>query len=506
MHQNIAGFLSKRELLEVSLHELSIKHKQPMDVICLSETFVQNSQQSNIQLKNYSMGSVFCRMGQKRGGVCILGHNSIKIKELPFIRELSSEFTFECCGVEILNYKIILICIYRIPGASTQTFFDKLTILLNKLKRKTNKSIILTGDWNIDTLKESTISRDLNELLEGYNLKLHINTPTRRKSCIDHFASNMENARGSIEPLSLSDHETAQILTAPIDDRVEKSQHYFKIVRDFNAENIDKFKQCILNYTWSDIYNSSNMDEAFNRFHTELCLLYNLCFPKLILKINNARTKPNWLTKGIRTSCDTKRKLRIYYYKNKSDRTRTKYRNFSTILRKCIKAAQRTRNYDYVTNAKNKCKATWDIINDTKNRLKLNTIDYLTCNDKIIDDPEQIASHFNQHFTDIPKIDPDPNCDNYSANIKHNNATFFLSPTDDIEIENVIKSLNNTGATGYDELSTKVLKACVNELTPLLTHLFLQPVHFHLYLNYPLLDLCSKRETGITSETTDPLL
>lgn len=67
MHQNIAGFLSKKDLLEITLSELR-NNKKIIDVLCLSETFIQRNNEANIRLKGYSVGSSFCRLNKRRGG------------------------------------------------------------------------------------------------------------------------------------------------------------------------------------------------------------------------------------------------------------------------------------------------------------------------------------------------------------------------------------------------------------------------------------------------------
>lgn len=419
------------------------------------------------------MSTCFCRLEQKRGGVCVLHHNSIDIKPLPFITELATERAFECCGIEIISYNIILVCIYRIPRANTCIFFEKLSLLLDKLKRKRNKTIILTGDWNINTLKDTKLSRDLKELLENYNFFIHINTPTRQQSCIDHFASNIAMAIGDTIPTGLSDHDTAQLLTIPVKERIKPIRFWYKTVRDFSSENISKFKYCILNYSWADVFNCDSIEDSFNYFHTELCLLYNLCFPKYNVKVMNNKNKSNWLTKGIRSSCLTKRHLRISYYKTKTKTTKTQYRNYSKLLKKCIKTSQFLRNKEYIDKSKNKCRATWQLINNDENNFKINTIDHLTMNSNdIINDPTRIASEFNQYFINLPKIYiPTNNNSAIPKPIEINNSTFFLTPVDILEIKNIIKSLNNTYSTGYDEICTKILKTCIDELSPLLTHL-----------------------------------
>lgn len=472
MHQNIAGFLSKRELLEITLYELSTKLNHSIDLLCLSETFVKKGHELNIQLKGYNLGAVFCRLKQKRGGVCILHNNSLEVKQLSFISDLSSEFIFECCGIDIVNYNIIIVCIYRIPGTNTRLFFERFIILLDKLKSKTKKHVILTGDWNIDTLKDTVQARELKDLLESYNFDFHIHVPTRQGACLDHFVSNIEKAQGYTIPVSLSDHETAQILTVPVKNRVNAVHYWYKTVRDYCSENIEQFKHCLLNYSWSEVFNCDDVQKAFDYFHTELCLLYNLCFPKHKVKISNKKSKPNWLTKGLRTSCSTKRKLRINYYKKKTTKYKNKYRTYAKLLNKCIIIAQKSKSCQYIKETKNKCRATWNVINENQCNAKLNTIDLLAINNSIfIKSPTHIASTFNEHFINIPKIATDSNIGNYPGKLKYNNATLFLTPTDDYEIKNVIKSLNNTSSTGYDEISTKVIKACLNELSPILSQL-----------------------------------
>lgn len=71
-HQNIAGFLSKKESLSICLD--NVFENKLCDVICLSETFVVQGEHLNLHLNNYNLGNYFCRdirNKKKRGGVCI---------------------------------------------------------------------------------------------------------------------------------------------------------------------------------------------------------------------------------------------------------------------------------------------------------------------------------------------------------------------------------------------------------------------------------------------------
>lgn len=75
-------------------------------------------------------------------------------------------------------------------------------------------TVILCGDFNIDTLKRNKLSIEFESFLLSYNLKLEIMQPTRlgSKTCLDNFAHNIRpKCEYKIIELALSDH-TAQIL------------------------------------------------------------------------------------------------------------------------------------------------------------------------------------------------------------------------------------------------------------------------------------------------------
>jgi exonuclease III len=468
MHQNIAGFFNKKELIEITLNEMS-ETKEIPDLICLTETFVKKHCESNINLKGYKLGASFCRANQKRGGSCILHSKSITTKELHFLKDLAAELTFECCGLEIVEYRIILVCIYRTPTANVKSFFNKLQILLDKLK-SFKKYTIITGDWNIDTSKKNNLSDELLEILTSYDLDLHIKTPTRRKSCIDHFASNIKEAIGYTKAVCLSDHDTAQLLSIPVKLRKTPLKNWYEMRRDYGTDNVNKFKYVLTSYPWQNLIGLGNIDADFTLFHNELILLYNLCFPTFRVRVfNKANTNSKWLTKGLKTSCRTKRKLRLSYYKKHTHNAKDKYRQYSKILRKCIQLSQKNINEKYVNAAKNKCKATWDIINNKDNVIDKHNIEYLKINDVIIDHPSDIANTFNDHFIESTNLPGGHQQDSIEVKfIARTSVSIFLNPTDENEIVKIINTLNNTGSTGYDEICTKVVKACASEFAPLL--------------------------------------
>lgn len=417
------------------------------------------------------MTAYFCREKQ-RGGTCILLKKNLVYKELPFISTYATQNTFEVCGVELPHQKLIIICIYRTPHSDPTNFLIKLNSLLDHIFKKYNSkiSVVLAGDFNINTLLKNNIANQLQELSYNYNLKLHINSPTRKSSCIDHILSNIPNANATILPLHLSDHDTAQMLTFPL-KQIQNQARYNFYKRDYSLDNIKKFKECIGNLSWSDAYAKNDLNLAFNSFHELVCLFHNLCFPRIKIKVNlNSKRKQTWITKGLKQCCKTKRYLRFKYYKSKNVRNKTKYIKYSKILQKCIYSSKKNANIKFINNSENKCKAVWRVIKDEiMDNTHRDSIEYIQIDSKVISDPKEIATVFNQHYINMAHSSSNCvalNCSECS--IAH---SMFLKPVSKNEVREVIMSLNNTNSEGYDEINTKIIKACTNELIEILSYL-----------------------------------
>lgn len=84
---------------------------------------------------------------------------------------------------------------YRSPNPNVNIFFDKLDLTLDKSKN-TKKSIVIAGDLNIDILCDNNVTKKM--LRESYNIKCHINKPTRRNKCIDHIASTLDEVSSAV--------------------------------------------------------------------------------------------------------------------------------------------------------------------------------------------------------------------------------------------------------------------------------------------------------------------
>lgn len=80
-------------------------------------------------------------------------------------------------------------------------------------------------------------------------------------------------------------------------------------------------------------------------------------------------------------------------------------------------------------------------------------------------DPSLIAHKFNTYFTEYNKSKTISKCKLTSRN------SMLMKPASPEEIKLYIKTLNNTKSTGYDDISTTILKDVENLIAPVLCHI-----------------------------------
>lgn len=470
LHQNIAGAINKADLLLANLDNLSDNGKC-IDVICLTEHFMKAGNEVHLTVHNYNLASYFCRENGNRGGACILIKHGHLWKDVPEIAKLSITNIFECCAVELTNYKLLIVCIYRIPKATNvNTFFLRLEQLLSFVSKKNYNNIILAGDYNINTLVNNNLTLEFQCLLSNYNLKLAINQPTRlrSKTCIDNIAHDFKKgSRAEVIEFALSDH-TAQIVQVPA--RIVPTLKFWKKrQRDYSDQNINKFRECLKSFSFSELYDMLDCNNAFNYFMEHFKLFYDLCFPFKIVKIPII-SKPKWLSRGIKR-CTYKKRQLLWVWRHKPNLTnKINYKNYSKRLKKIITLTKLSQNNHRIKTSQNKAKTTWQIINKPQFNLPSNHINDIQTDTFILTDPKKIANHFNDFFIEKDFAITE-RCKNDQSKIPALNNSMFMAPSLPLEILKIIKNLRNTNSVGYDEISVKILKAVSEEICCHLCHI-----------------------------------
>lgn len=133
---------------------------------------------------------------------------------------------------------------------------------------------------------------------------------TRLKPCplrqnYNKTVPNIRDCKGRIIELALSDH-TGQLLECPV-RKYCTLDYWFVKKRDYHKDNLDKFKECLSNLSFSESLTSSNANVASNELN-EIFVLYHLCFPVIKIKCSSS-VRPRWISKGIRRCSKRKREL-----------------------------------------------------------------------------------------------------------------------------------------------------------------------------------------------------
>lgn len=468
LHQNIAGIINKSDLLAVHIENLKAEEIE-VDVLCTSESFIRSGQEKMVNIPNFQLVANFSRTDEKRGGVCILVKNDHQCKEIKDIAKLSVTSVVEFCAVELTDHNMIIVCAYRIPKSKQKKkylaiFYERLDSVLSRLCKKSNKKIILCGDFNIDRLKNNSESRFFHDTLLEYNLKLEINEPTRLSSgtCLDNYAHNISRGcTAQVLDYGLSDH-TAQLLSIPV-KKYTKMKYWLVKKRDFCEENLKLFHKHLKNLTFADMYSLNEPEAVYNSFLETFLLIFNLCFPFKIIRIHTKK-KQRWISKGIRKCSRRQRELLWNYRAQPTENNKLQLKTYSQRFKRIIKLTQKAQNNHFIKNSLNKSKATWKVINSTSN-LPKEEIKQIKIGNHLLTDPNAIANAFNNYFIDQVEYSQVKTA-SLNKHTASSTESIFVNPVSPDEIIKIIKNLKNTNSVGYDEIPTHVLKYVAESVAP----------------------------------------
>jgi hypothetical protein len=146
-------------------------------------------------------------------------------------------------------------------------------------------------------------------------------------------------------------------------------------------------------------------------------------------------------------------------------RIKSHYKMYCKILSEVFKEAKQDNYNSQILKSNNKIKTTWGIVKVESGKKTVNNdAQSLNIEGKSINNPQTIASAFNEHFLSLVEKTYSNNNNNninpiyYLSRAFSNsfpNINFKFSTTK--EIENIIKSLKLKNSHGYDEISSKIL-------------------------------------------------
>ncbi len=203
---------------------------------------------------------------------------------------------------------------------------------------------------------------------------------------------------------------------------------------------------------------------------------YENCFPAIKTKNRSHHSKPR-LTQGLINSIRKKNKLYKKYLRCKSATSNSTYKKYKNKLSKILIKAERAYYANKFNSCRGNCKETWKALNQILNKSKTQTFpDSIQIGDSTVTDNNKIAEEFNTYFTNIGS----QLAGKIPASIKHyteylppmTEESFFIYPSTKEEIELIVKNFDGHKSCGFDNISPKVIKAIVCDISEILCHIF----------------------------------
>lgn len=146
--------------------------------MCFSEHWLNDEQINILNIEHYKLADNFCRVNDKHGGSCIFVDNKLVIRDVNWTKDSGRDKEFEISPTELVDHRIVLICIYTSPQIDVNIFLEKLVVLINRVQKR-GKYLVLCRDRNINLLLEDSHQQAFINLLLSNNLINIVSCPTR---------------------------------------------------------------------------------------------------------------------------------------------------------------------------------------------------------------------------------------------------------------------------------------------------------------------------------------
>ena len=221
---------------------------------------------------------------------------------------------------------------------------------------------------------------------------------------------------------------------------------------------------------------STETQEAFSSFHGTFRKLYDECFP-FRRKKSVYRSRKPWLSDALKKSIKVKNAL----YRNSRDypsvSTATKYKQYKNKLSILLKVSEKNHYTNLMEEYKNNLRNSWRILKEVINKRKNRSVcSKFMLNGQFVTDKTMISNSFNSFFVNmgpnLARKNPHSNipCTKYIPGGRHLQS-LLLSSTYEEEIKICIQRLND-GSPGWDNITSKIIKASCNHIVRPLTHIF----------------------------------
>lgn len=431
------------------------------DAIVLTECWL-NASYTIPEIEGYTSYNT-TKLRNQNDGVIVFVKNSIPHTVLePPMADAS------CLICNFSHYKLSLVAIYRSPAVyNLDMFFIGLNKVLTSLTSQHN--IIIMGDINIDIGVNNLVPQgnDYLNLIASHGLYPSHSLPTRGNSCIDHVMvkSHLKTVT-LIFDTYITDHKPTFI----------KIETTIKTPTNKSARNVIDYIAVVEKISSFDFNFIINIQDANIAAELLISTIGSVIkkHSKIVYISSKQKIIKPWITRGllrcIRNRDNLSRKLKKEPENYTLKLIYIRYRNFCNKLLKNLKISfERTE----LQKNKNNPKATWKTIKNITNinyirnssSELLNTFtDNITSINNVNNFFANIGQKLSEKFTNNVRF-------NDKSNLIEPPNSFAVLPTDENEVRRLIVEMRIDAAAGWDGISAKLLKSCIQALAPVITHI-----------------------------------
>ncbi|KOB76258.1 putative tick transposon, partial [Operophtera brumata] len=444
--QNVRSIYKNFDSFVILLSSLSLE----CDIIILTECWLDKDKTLPL-LNNYNLYYSTAYFNQNDGVVVYTRSNLPCVVSEPVFPEAS------CLLVKIGDHTAILAC-YRSPSRNSDKFINSLEYTLQSISHIPNG--IIMGDINIDIKLDNVdkMSSDYLNLTALYGYLPANVFLTREGKCIDHAL--LKSKRPSLSFViqsAITDHLPVLLCLSLDFEHKQLQSHFIKINYDI------VIKSLMSNKKLTEILVMTDANHASFTLLDVLTNAIELGSVHRPIPCRQRIDKP-WITPGllrcIRHRDNMHNKVRKYPNNLILVKSYKRYRNFCNSLLKKLKLAFQRSELEI---AAGNTKQTWKIIKKIANIASNKSPPIELLKSEV--DPVKAVNKVNSYFASVgktlaEKISNKVDITQISCNIKTqtHSRSFVLLDVDQDEVERTILGLKSDSATGWDGVSSRLLK------------------------------------------------
>ena len=243
--------------------------------------------------------------------------------------------------------------------------------------------------------------------------------------------------------------------------------------RLINDNTMLNFITAMSNSNFNPVYNTDNLNTAFECFWRELWKVYSSSFPIKRKKVKSNLINAPWVTPDLKKCI--KKKYRLFNLLRRGLIQRRQFNMYKNALTWVINKIRRKYYHEKFENDMKDTRKTWSNVNQLLGRGRKEPVRRIITDEGRIVEGPSLANHFNNYFTSVvsrimESLPRDVNFNYLSTLVSVPHSCFFM-PTNEREVLGMLKTMPNKG-NSLNDIKPNVLLLVSNIICPILAYLY----------------------------------